>query len=345
MTSVYIDGIGILSPSVRSKEELIATAARLLQGEKAASAPDGAAFAEAFAFDLGVPSSKVRRAPRYAKLAVASSAQALADADVEADRAAIGTIFTSGYGPVENNAAFADSVAEGAPLLASPTVFSYTVPNACLGQVCIVHGLQGPSTMLLAGDAAEYAALLLAGGKAPHILCGAVEDPTAELRASFDAAGALSSEKIAGGAVTLLLSAKSSAKSYCRITKFASAALPVYPYVSRLSDAQEEAAVRAMTAALAYVRQDAPPDLVLTAENGGGFDAKEQAARREALGDVRAMHAKCIFGESLNCGYLENIALGAALLRGERECGGKIRSIVATGLDVHGNYLAARMEV
>ncbi|MGP1574864.1 beta-ketoacyl synthase chain length factor [Selenomonas sp.] len=345
MTSVYIDGIGILSPSVRSKESLIAAAEELAESDAAAATPAGDVLAEAFEFPLGVPASKVRRAPRYAKLAVAAAAQALADAGVEADHAAVGTIFTSGYGPVENNVTFADSVADGAPLLASPTVFSYTVPNACLGQVCIVHGLQGPSTMLLAGDAAEYAALLLAGGKAPHILCGAVEDPTVELRASFDAAGALSAEKIAGGAVTLLLSAKASAKSYCRITKFASAALPVYPYVSRLSDAQGEAAVRAMTAALAYVRQDAPPDLVLTAENGGGFDAKEQAARREALGDVRALCPKRIFGESLNCGYLENIALGAALLRGERERGGKIRSIVATGLDVHGNYLAARMEV
>ena len=34
MTSVYIDGIGILSPSVRSNEDLVAAAARLLQGEK-----------------------------------------------------------------------------------------------------------------------------------------------------------------------------------------------------------------------------------------------------------------------------------------------------------------------
>lgn len=342
MTPVYMDGIGILSPAVRTKDELFSLAEKLVHGE--APALDGAALAEAFDFPLGVPSSKVRRAPRYAKLAVAAAAQALAGHEAE-DRAAIGTIFTTGYGPVESNAAFADSVAEGAPLLASPTIFSYTVPNSCLGQVCIVHGLTGPSTMLLAGDPTEYAALLLQGGKARRILCGAVEDPAAELRESFDAAGALSGARLAGGAVTLLLSAEPSATSLCRLVQFSSAALAAYPYVRRLSEAEEEAAVRAMRDVLADACQDALPDLVLTAENGSAFDASERAARREALGDVRALHAKDIFGEALNGGYLENIALGAAILQGEKERGGAIRSLVATGLDVHGNYLAVHMEV
>ncbi len=343
MKSVYIDGIGILSPTVCSKEELVAAAEKLLEGK--VDALDTVAFAKAFDFPLGVSSSKVRRAPRYAKLAVAAAAQALADADFTGDKSKVGTIFSTGYGPVENNAIFADSVAEGAPLLASPTVFSYTVPNSCLGQVCIVHNLQGPSTMLLAGDAAEYAALLLAGSKADYILCGAVEDPVKELRESFDAVSVLSSEKIAGGAAVLLLSAKPSANSYCRLEKFASVSLGTYPYVNHLSLAQEKAAQKAMSAALTDISQDALPDLVLAAENGSDFDKIEQRARQEALGETYTLYPKRIFGEALNCGYLENIALGAVILQNEKKHEGKIRTLLATGLDVHGNYLAARMEV
>ena len=98
------------------------------------------------------PPSKVRRAPRYVKMAVAAAAQAIADAHVGEDPACIGTIFSTGYGPVESNVTFADSVAEGVPALVSPTVFSYTVPNSCLGQVCIVNGFQGSSTLLIGGE-------------------------------------------------------------------------------------------------------------------------------------------------------------------------------------------------
>lgn len=219
MNPVYIDGIGILSPRIRSVMELHEALGRLDGDAAERSAVGDGGWAEPFDFPLGVPPSKVRRAPRYVKMAVAAAAQAVTDADVTEEPARIGTIFSTGYGPVESNVTFADSVAEGVPALVSPTVFSYTVPNSCLGQVCIVNGFQGPSTLLIGGDPIEYAALLMAGGKARHILVGAVEEPTGELRSSFDAAGHLRGDVLADGAAMLMLSAAASERSYCRILR------------------------------------------------------------------------------------------------------------------------------
>lgn len=342
MNPVYVDGIGLLSPRIRCVADLYDVLA------DCGGSGERTAWTEPFGFPLGVPASKVRRAPRYVKMAVAATAQAVADAEITEDAAYIGTIFSTGYGPVESNVTFADSVADGTPALASPTVFSYTVPNSCLGQVCIVNGFQGPSTLLIGGDPIEYAALLMAGGKARHILCGAVEEPTAALRESFRAAGGLSGDTLADSAAMLILSAAESERSYCRITQFSSVSLPAYPYVTEFTAAQEEEAVTAMTDALSACAAGIPPDRVLTIRSDSAFDICENAALSAALGErVPRIHPKEFFGEGLNAGYLESIALGAALLGGARRGGADhgLRTLLVTGLDVHGNYMAARMEV
>lgn len=333
MNNIYIRGLGLLSPVAGSPEELLQLAG---EPDLSTKAKD---FSQPLDFSLGVPSSKVRRASRYAKMAVAAAGQAIAAVAPE-DKEDIGTIFLTGYGSVESYASFTDSVVEGTPSLASPTVFSYTVPNSCLGQTCIAHGFRGPSTMLLGGDPAEYSALLLSGDKAKYMLCGAVEEGNAELKESLQACGILSENTLADGAAMLLLSMEPGNEHYGRLIDFASISLPAYPYVNHLTPSQQDAAITAIKETLVYMVRNNPPDVLLTTRNGSYFDAIENEALSSALGSsCEFLHPKELFGEALNASYLESIAFGAALLHL-----GRYRSILATGIDVHGNYLAARLE-
>ena len=342
MNPVYINGLGNISPLAASPAELLDFAGKMVAGES----PAPGDFSVPREFALGVPSSKVRRAPRYAKLATAVAGQAWEDSGLTAGQEETGTVFLSGYGPVATNLIFEESVLDGVPSLASPTTFSYTVPNSCLGQACIAYGFRGPSTMLLGGDPVEYAALLLEGGKAEHVLCGAVEEWDADLRSSFHAAGQLSGETIVDGAVMLLLSSQAGDKNYGKVTDFSSAGLPVYPYVFSVGLEEQRESVHRMIEVLSAISQGQAPGAVLTSRNGSAFDKAEEEALRAVFGEgCLYIDGKKYFGEALAAGYLENIALGACLLQQAKAGPPFGGALIATGVDVHGNYLAARLEV
>ncbi len=341
MNPVYINGLGNISPLASSPAELLDFAGKIAAGESL----EPGDFSVPREFAPRVPSSKVRRAPRYAKLATAVAGQAWEDSGLAEGKEETGTVFLSGYGPVATNLIFEDSVLDGVPSLASPTTFSYTVPNSCLGQACIAYGFRGPSTMLLGGDPVEYAALLLDGGKAEHVLCGAVEEWDADLRSSFCAAGQLSGENIVDGAVMLLLSSRVGEKKYGKITDFASASLPAYPYVFPLGMEEQREAIRRMAEVLSEISRGQAPGAVLTSRNGSDFDKEEEEALRAVFGgECLYIDGKKYFGEALAAGYLENIALGACLLQQAKAGTPFIGAVIATGVDVHGNYLAARLE-
>ncbi len=342
MKPVYIQGLGFLSPAAADPGELQKLAGSLWAGD----CPSHKEFSEPLEFLLGVPPGKVRRASRYAKMAVAVAQQALVDASVPQEgRQALGTLFLSGYGSVASYVRFAEPVAAHTPSLASPMEFSFMVHNSSLGQVCIVFDLQGPSTMFMGGDPTEYASLLLSEGKAERILCGAIQERDADLCASFANAGQLDPQKLADGAVMLVLGGEPGAVPYGRITDWASAALPVYPYAFPASEEEQTEICRNIEEAWAGI---SPMDveLIITAGNGGPWDAWETEAIHRICNDrVRCLPAKAFLGEALSVSYMENIALGAAMLRrraeGDRSAPG---CIVAAGMDVHGNYLLAKLE-
>lgn len=342
MKPVYIQGLGFLSPAAADPGELQKLAGSLLAGD----CPSHKEFSEPLEFSLGVPPGKVRRASRYAKMAVAAAQQALVDAAVPQEgRQALGTLFLSGYGSVASYVRFAEPVAAHTPSLASPMEFSFMVHNSSLGQVCIVFDLQGPSTMFMGGDPTEYASLLLSEGKAERILCGAIQERDADLCASFANAGQLDPQNLADGAVMLVLGGEPGAVPYGRITDWTSAALPVYPYAFPASEEEQTEIRRNIEEAWAGI---SPMDveLILTTGNGGPWDIWEAEAIHRICGDrVRCLPAKAFLGEALSVSYLENIALGAAMLRqraeGDRSVPG---CIVAAGMDVHGNYLLAKLE-
>ncbi len=65
-----------------------------------------------------------------------------------------GLIGASSYGCLATDLAFAESMAAGLDL-ASPTLFSYTLPNIALAEAASHYGLTGPVYSLFSGEPAE----------------------------------------------------------------------------------------------------------------------------------------------------------------------------------------------
>lgn len=330
MNPIFINGIGIISAAAKTSAELL----ELAKGDNFTENNFGKNT-----FEIGVPSSKVRRCPRYAKMAVSATNSALIDANFtdSIDKNRIGTIFSTGYGAVESTITFSDSVVDGVPSLCSPTVFSYTVFNSCLGQTCVVNGFKGVSTMILGGDPLEYSTLLLNTNKADLIISGAIEEYNEELKASILYDGILTDKIISEGAALFVLSRQENLNSYCKITKFSSASLEKYPYLYKL---ENDSTTEIISKILIDASKDKLPEVVLTQQNQSYFDEIEMAAMKKVFAEnVNYFNAKSIFGETFNCSYSLNVAMAAAFIKI-----GRYKSALATGIDVHGNYLTALLE-
>lgn len=341
MDSIYINGIGVISSCGQSMEDILLAAS----GKKS-----DIILNEKIEFHSPLPASKVRRCPRYIKMAAACAALAVGDGKI-ADPEKTGTIISTGYGAVESSIAFSDSVVRGNPALCSPSVFSATVPNSCVGQICIIFGYKGFSTLLTAGDPVEYSALLLHSKRAETVICGAVEEYNEELEYAVRASGILKDIPVSEGAAMLVLSGEKTEDTCCRVCGFSSVSLPEYPYLHRIEEAEAETALTEMFREIADIKM---PDIVLTQKNGTYFDAVEKKALEKGLGNhVLFAEPKKIFGETFGCGYLLNIALGAAMIKeqvypsallDDSWDGREIRTVMAAGIDVHGNYLAVLLE-
>ena len=330
MNPIFINGIGIISAAAKTSAELL----ELAKGDNFPKNNFGKNI-----FEIGVPSSKVRRCPRYVKMAVAAANSALIDANFtdSIDKTRAGTIFSTGYGAVESTITFSDSVVDGVPSLCSPMVFSYTVFNSCLGQTCVINGFKGVSTMILGGDPLEYSSLLLNTDKADFIVGGAIEEYNEELKASILYDKILTAEIISEGAALFVLSRQKNLNSYCRITNFSSASLEKYPYLYGL---EKNSTVEIISSTLIDLIENKSPEIVLTQQNQSYFDEIEIAAMKKVFADnVNYFNAKKIFGETFNCSYSLNVAMAAAFIKS-----GRYKSAVATGIDVHGNYLTALLE-
>lgn len=338
MKPAYINGIGIISRCAKSADEL----ANICNGGNY-TVDDGK-----LDFKTDIPLSKLRRCSRYNKIAAAAAELARTDGKIpdDIDKMKIGTIISTGYGAVESNIQFSDLVVKGDPGLCSPTVFSGTVPNSCVGQICIINGYKGVSTVLMGGDPFEYSSLLLGTNRANIILTGSVEEYSEELTASVKSAGIIEDCEISEGAAIMALSANEAVPHYCKITSFGSVSLGRYPYVYRIDG---RAAVSAMTDVIKSTCGEKIPDMVFTSENGSYFDEYERKAVNDALGGkIQYYNPKKLFGESLGCGYALNVALAAVSLKigkAPHIADKDLKSILVSGIDTVGNYLCAFMEV
>ena len=227
---VFINGIGAISETACTSADFAE-----LAGKK-----DLTAKGQKIEFTSTVPSSKLRRASRYAKLTVSAADLALADSNTEIkDPYRIGAVMASGFGSVEYNRQFSEHVQKGDPQLCSSSLFSQSVANSALGNLCMINGIKGEGTMLRGGDPLEYAALLLKTGKADTILCGETEEWSEELLRSFAGRDTVTGCTFSEGAAFAVLGTEMTDFTYCEISGFSSANLGLCPLLEKSDDIKE----------------------------------------------------------------------------------------------------------
>jgi 3-oxoacyl-(acyl-carrier-protein) synthase len=307
--------------------------------DKLTSGGEGMPRAGEIPFDIPLAPAKLRRMNRYSRLAVGGAISALRDSRVEVkpeNAFRYGTIFTTGYGAMVSNVEFVKSVADDQPDLCSPSLFAGTVPNSCVGQVCIQLGLKGPSTVLVGGNTLLYSKMLLQSGKADLILAGAVEEYSEDLFSSLAENPFAKGIEIREATVALVLEREEGDKeSYCTVGNSAAAGLEAYPLVKKVGAANAERAVfQALKECESVNGRKA--DAFINSANGGYFDEIELRAAKKALPGAQVVsEVKKSFGEAMGSAFTLNAAAAALYLKhGLRG----YRNIIASGYDTIGNY-------
>lgn len=321
----YIESIGVISRCAQSVCELT-------------NVQNGGEYQESalpIEFDSQIPSAKMRRNSRYNKFACTAADNAVRETAIpEAlDRRRIGTIISTGYGSSVNNTRFAETVTKGVPGLCSPYIYAGTVPNSCVGQICILNGFKGVSTVLTGGDPLEYSALLLAANKADMILCGSVEEYCEALYSELGGLDTLKGAQLSEGTAMMMMTRERTEKTLCAVTDFSSASLGKSPLLHRLDDNSAEIVFGVLD------RYNDTPDAVFTAANGTYFDDMEDAAIYKKFPEAVRLAPKKYTGETLGCGYAINAAFAAAAI----SCG-KYDKVLVTGVDMVGNYCTSMIE-
>ena len=339
----YIESVGVISRCAQSADDLT----HILNGsgyEKAALPVE---------FYSQIPPAKMRRNSRYNRLACTAADNAVREAVVPEipGRRRIGTIISTGYGSSVYYTQFADSVAKGVPGICSPAVYSGMVPNACVGQICILNGFKGVSTVLTGGDPLEYSSLLLTTNKADMILCRSVEEYNEALYSELVKLDALNCCELSEGAAMMMLTREKTDKTICKIISFSSATHGKSPLLHRLDDSAAGIVSGVLN------RYGDAPDAVFTAANGTYFDDTESDAINRKFPEAVRIAPKKWEGETLGCGYMMNVAFAAAAINSGRY--GKVlvtgvsggigtacaRLFISEGAEVLGSYRTMRPEL
>lgn len=130
--------------------------------------------------DLG---PAARRMDAYSRLGMSGILHALRDAGLTewSEPRNVGIAAATEYACLETDVAYHAS-ATAVDSVASPALFSYTLPNTFLGEAAIHFGLTGPTYMINGGAPFDVGVLEMAldgifSGEADTMLCGVVNPP------------------------------------------------------------------------------------------------------------------------------------------------------------------------
>lgn len=132
--------------------------------------------------DRFVSKRALRRIDRFSKMALTASLLAIEDSGITiADRARVGIVFGSGYGPLSTTFGFLDSLIEFGDKCASPTLFANSVHNALAAQVSISMKIEGPSLTVTSfedtfGAVLQTACSWLRDGSVDYVIAGAGDE-------------------------------------------------------------------------------------------------------------------------------------------------------------------------
>jgi hypothetical protein len=212
---MFISGIGVINAFGTGAESL----ELLKQNGKI---QDGNIGKDAFNF---VKSKyDLRRADRYAAIAMVSAVQAYADAGF-ADRAApdTGIITVSAFGPHRTTFAFLDDILDYPEDQALPTTFSHSVHNAAAFYAASSLQIRGPSVSLTGFediwfDALELSSVFLNSGFCHRILLIGVEELALLTQSAAEILPESFPRKLQEGSVSLLLSSAPEGKNYTAVS-------------------------------------------------------------------------------------------------------------------------------
>lgn len=88
----------------------------------------------------------------------------------------VGTIFASEFGPMNSNLNVLRTLYNQGAEFVSPKKFAGTVPNTCLGHICIKYKFRDISTMFVGSSPLPYSFRVLALGKVRSLIMGNVDE-------------------------------------------------------------------------------------------------------------------------------------------------------------------------
>lgn len=344
MRDVIVEGIGVISNLGNDVDEIWNN---LSQGT------DVLFDKSPIKYSSIITPAKKRRMSPYSDMTIYTASKALSDGNVtveEAGSSSIGTIYTTGYGPMQSNLKFVKSVRAGDPDLCSPTVFANTVANSCVGNTCIQLGLKGVSTILMGSDNWSYSQGLIQKGDAAWILTGSVEEYCDKL---IDSLGENESSKnisVKESAVSFLLGKEENSKDcYAHFRESITGDIGGYPLLEQVDETDAYEMIVDMANEM---KEKYPIDAVFTSCNGSYFDEIEKKALSDALGnEVTYVHnVKKLIGETLGCAFNINMLIAALCIKHEKlpvslnKEQKAVRSILVSGYDVSGNYYLGVLE-
>ena len=301
MEKIYITGLGVISCKGNEVEEF-------WNNINAVDKHNPAEIKLPLEIPKIINNNVARRMDRFSYMTLVTSKLAMENSSlngIEFDPFRIGTVFTTGYGPLNTNLSFGSKLGSGGVDLVSPTVFAGTSYNAGVGHTCINLKLKGASTMLVGSNNIAYSCDLLHSGKADAILSGGIEEYCSELEECFSSMEYITQNtdficrpldinrdgsRIIEGAAVLVLEKESapflnSQKIMCEILGYGSTI--DYSNTGRaLAGTDSEAYVNAMTVALedSKINKDQIDCIFMAANGGVTGDLVEAEAIREVFG-------------------------------------------------------------
>lgn len=290
-----------------------------------------------------VDSKTARRMDHFSLITLVTSIMAFSMRGLEKDAFdpyRVGTVYNTGYGPINNNISYARKLVNEGVDFVSPTMFASTVYNACVGHVCIHHNLKGASTMLMGSNHIGYSADLLKAGKADIILAGATEEYCKELSDSFhhmayanQHAGDVfckpfdlhrGGTKLTEGSAVLVLEREGNplfdqTKCLCEVRGYASSYSRHNP-IFAVEKFENKALVHAMSKALEEAELKAEEiDGIIAAADGNLYgDLAEAQAIRQVFADtyqeLPVTSIKGYAGETLSAAFSLSVAAAALCL-------------------------------
>lgn len=300
-------------------------------------------------FDLKLPNAKKRKMNRYSEMGVYTAMNSINNALVNfenVDKERVGTIFTTGYGPINSSMIFAKSVAKQDWECCSPTVFANSVNNTCVGHICMNLSLRGASTMFMGSNNLLYSQMIFGSKKADYIITGAIEEHCLELFEILKKENNKINVPFNEAAIAFLTKAGIDSQAYCIIEKIEECSIGNYPIIKEVANNIVEKRIKKLCNRVVGTNN---VDAFFGTNNGNYFDNIENRAIKDILGDkiLYIKNIKRIFGETLGSSFNLNIMVAALCIKNgylpnkidKKKT--KVKRILVSGYDISGNYTLA----